>query len=222
MTPAAAATAGRPTLDQRSESIADWARLYTRELSIAGAILVALIAVLWLYHYSSTQQLRRADEQLLTPERSLAAGNIPLAQTDLKRIINRYGGTPAATQAAMMLAETYYSQGKYIDGLATLSKAPRSGASATFAAGIEGLMGDGYSEENKPRDAATHYMEAAKLTPYPAEQVKWKAIEARAYTNAGDTASAVAIWRDLANNASSPQAGEAHLRIGELTAKPAK
>jgi predicted negative regulator of RcsB-dependent stress response len=220
MTPAAAATAGRPTLD--SESIADWARLYTRELSIAGAILVALIAVLWLYHYSSTQQVRRADEQLLTPERSLAAGNIPLAQTDLKRIISRYGGTPAATQASMLLAETYYSQGKFIDGLASLAKAPRSGASAPFAPGIEGLMGDGYSEQSKPRDAATHYMEAARLTPYPAEQAKWKAIAARAYTNAGDTAQAVAIWRGLAQDPASPQGPEAHLRIGELTAKPAK
>src|SRR5579872_5276415 len=203
MTPAAAATAGRPTLEERSESIAEWARLYTRELSIAGAILVALIAVLWLYHYSSTQQLRRADEQLLTPERSLAAGNIPLAQTDLQRIISRFGGTPAATQAAMMLAETYYSEGKYIDGLAALSKAPRSGGSATFAAGVEGLMGDGYSEQNKARDAATHYLDAAKLTPYSAEQAKWKAMAARAYTNAGDTAQAVALWRDLAANPSS-------------------
>jgi len=222
MTPAAAATAGRPALGDRSESIADWARLYTRELSIAGAILVALIAVLWLYHYSSTQQLRRADEQLLQPERSLAAGNIPLAQTDLKRIISRYGGTPAATQAAMMLAETYYAQGKYIDGLTLLSKAPHSGASAPFAAGLEGLVGDGYSEQNKPRDAATHYLNASGATKYPAEQAKWKAMAARSYTMAGDTAKAVGLWRELAKDESSPQAGEARLRIGELTARPAK
>jgi tetratricopeptide (TPR) repeat protein len=222
MTPAAAATASRPTLEDRSESLQDWARLYTRELSIAGVILVALIGVLWLYRYSSEQQLQHADEQLLHPERSLAEGNIPAAQTDLKRIIARYGGTPASTQAAILLAETYYSQGKYIDGLATLGKASRSGSSKPFASGVEGLIADGYSEQGKFRDAATHYLAAAAASPYPSDQAHWKAFAARSYTNAADTAQAVAIWRDLAKNDTSPDAAEAKLRLGELTVRPAK
>ena len=221
MTPAAAATASRPTMDDHTDTLQDWARLYTRELSIAAVILVALIGVLWLYRYSSQQQLHRADEQLLSPERSIAAGNIPLAQTDLKRIIARYGGTPAATQAAMLLAETYYSQGKYVDGLATLDKASRSGSSAPYASGVEGLIADGYSEQGKYKDAATHYLAASAASPYPNDQAHWKANAARAYTNAADTAQALATWRDLAKNDATPQSAEAHLRIGELTARPA-
>jgi predicted negative regulator of RcsB-dependent stress response len=222
MTPAAAATATRPTLEDRSESLQDWARLYTRELSIAGVILVALIAVLWLYRYSSQQQVQRADAQLSRPRNELAAGNIPLAQTDLKNIIAHFGGTPAATQASMMLAETYYAQGKFIDGLATLAKAPRSGGSAPFAAGVEGLVADGYSEQGKYQDAATHYLAAAAASPYPNDQAHWKANAARAYTNAADTAHAVAVWRELAKNDATPQSGEAHLRLGELTTRPEK
>ena len=222
MTPAAAATASRPTMEARSESLQDWARLYTRELSIAGVILLALIGVLWLYRYSSQQQLQHADEQLLQPERSLAAGNIPLAQTDLKRIITRYGGTPAASQAAMLLAQTYYSQGKYVDGLATLAKAPRSGASKPYAAGVEGLVADGYSEQGKYQDAATHYLAAAAASPYPYDKAHWKANAARAYTYAADTAHAVAIWRELAKNDATAESAEAHLRLGELTVRPAK
>src|SRR5579862_6086766 len=194
MTPAAAATASRPTLEERTDTLQNWARLYTRELSIAGVILVALVGVLWLYRYSSQQQLMHADEQLLAPERSLAAGNIPLAQTDLKRVIARFGGTPAATQAAMLLAQTYYGQGKYIDGLETLAKASRSGSSKPLASGVEGLVADGYSEQGKYKDAATHYLTAAAASPYPNDQAKWKAFAARSYTNAGDTASAVGIW----------------------------
>ena len=89
MTPAAAATASRPNLEERTESLQDWARLYTRELSIAGVILVALIGVLWLYRYSSQHQLMQADAQLRQPELSLASGNIPLAQDGLRRIIAR-------------------------------------------------------------------------------------------------------------------------------------
>jgi len=222
MTPAAAATASRPTLEERTESLQDWARLYTRELSIAGVILLALIGVLVLYRYSSQQQIHLADEQLRRPESDLASGNIPLAQTDLKRLITRFGGTPAATQASMLLAETYYSQGKYVDGLATLAKAPRSGSSAPFASGVEGLIADGYSEQGKYPDAATHYLAAALASPYPNDQAQWKASAARAYTNAADTTRALAIWRELAKNDASPESAEAHLRIGELAARPAK
>jgi tetratricopeptide (TPR) repeat protein len=222
MTPAAAATANRPTLEDRTESLQDWAKLYTRELSIAGVILVALIGVLWLYRYSSQQQLMHADEQLLQPEQSLAAGNIPLAQDGLKRIIARYSGTPAATQASMLLAQTYYGTGKYLDGLQVLDKAPRSGSSKPFASGVEGLIADGYSEQGKYKDAASHYLAAASASPYPNEQARYKAFAARSYTNAADTTQAVAIWRDLLKNDASPESAEARLRIGELTVRPAK
>jgi predicted negative regulator of RcsB-dependent stress response len=222
MTPAAAATASRPTLEDRTDTLQNWARLYTRELSIAGVILVALLGVLWLYRYSSQQQLMHADEQLQQPEQSLAAGNIPLAQDGLKRIIARYGGTPAATQASMLLAQTYYGQGKFVDGLQTLDKAPRSGSSKPFAPGLESLIGDGYSEQGKYKDAASHYLAAAAASPYPNEQARYKSFAARSYTNAADTAHAVAIWADLSKNDASPEAAEAHLRIGELTVRPAK
>ncbi len=222
MTPAAAMSASRPSLEDRTESLTEWARVHTREVSIGGLVLVAIIGLLWLYRYSSAQQLRHADEQLLAPQRSLAAGNIPLAQTDLKRLLTRYAGTPAATQAAMLLAETYYQQQKFAEGVAVLVKAPRAGGSAPFAPGVEALQGDGYAEQGKYRDAAAHYRQAADLSPYTGDKARYKAMAARAYTTGADTANALTLWRDLAKDDTRPEAGEAHLRIGELTARPAK
>ena len=133
MTPAAAATASRSTLEHRTESLQDWAKLYTRELSIAGVILVALIGVLWLYRYSSRQQVQRADAQL---QRHAIAARSPLGTSPLTRRPISSASSPVrrarprATRASMILAETYYAQGKYVDGLSTLQTAPRSGASA--------------------------------------------------------------------------------------------
>jgi len=69
---------------------------------------------------------------------------------------------------------------------------------------------------------AAKALAAASASPYANDQAHYKADAARAYTNAADTTHAVAIWRDLAKNDASPQAAEAHLRIGELTVKPAK
>ena len=216
-----AAPAARQNFDDPTEPLSTWFRLHAKSATIVAAAVVVLGGGLWLYQYATVQQSLKADEQLIQPERSLGAGNIPLAQNDLKQLIQRYKGTAAATQASLLLAQTYYDQGKQADGIAVLEKVPRGGASAPFAPAIESLIGVGYSDQGKYHDAATHYLSASTLTPYAGVRSQYKANAARALTYAGDTAQAVSLWTGLANDEASPLAAEAHLRLGELTAKPA-
>jgi len=210
-----------PSFDDPTDSLAEWFRSNGRTTAIAATVIVLLGGGAWLYRYASAQQAVQADEQLMQPERSLSAGNIPLAQTDLKRLIQRFGGTPAATQASMLLAQTYFDQGKNADGIAVLDKVSRRGASAPFAAAVEALTAVGESNAGKYGDAAKQYLKAAAASPYAAEQSQYKANAARAFAYAGDTTQAVALWTELAKDEKSPQAAEAHLRLGELTARAA-
>jgi hypothetical protein len=219
----AAPAARSPSFDDNdpTESLVAWVREHARSVGITVAALVVLGGGVWLYQYASVQQSLKADEQLLLPERSLGAGNVPLAQNDLKQVVQRYKGTAAATQAAMLLAQTYYDQNKQTDGISVLEGVPRGGASAPFAPAVEALIAVGYSDQGKYREASTHYQTASTLTPYKDVRQQYTANAARASTYAGDTAEAVALWTQLANDESSPQAAEAHLRLGELTAKAA-
>jgi tetratricopeptide (TPR) repeat protein len=216
-----AAPTARQSFDDPTEPLAAWVRLHARSVGIALAAVVVLGGGLWLYQYATVQQALKADESLMLPERSLGAGNVPLAQTDLKQLIQRYKGTAAATQAAMLLAQTYYDQNKQADGIAVLEKVPRGGASAPFGPAVESLIGVGYSDQGKYREAAAHYQTASTLTPYAGVRAQYEANAARALTYAGDTAQAIAVWTGLAKDEASPLAAEAHLRLGELTAKPA-
>jgi hypothetical protein len=49
-----------------------------------------------------------------------------------------------------------------------------------------------------------------------------RADAARSYASAGDTAAAVAIWRQLLDQTKTGEAAEAQLMLGELTVKAAK
>jgi predicted negative regulator of RcsB-dependent stress response len=205
-----------------ADDIGDWLQAHARQVSIGAILVLGIAAAGWLYYTSSEKRAQEADAALTGPEQSIAAGNIPLAQADLKRVISRYDGTAAATQAAILLAQTYYDQQKYTDGIKVLDEASTSGDAKAYASTVAAVKGAGYSQSGKYKEAAEAYTEAAKLTKYPIEQSVDKANAARAYTSAGDITNAVALWQELASaDPPSPEGPEARLHLGELTAKPA-
>jgi predicted negative regulator of RcsB-dependent stress response len=218
----ATGAAARPAPAPLDESLTDWMQTRYRELLIVVVVAIVLIGGLMLYRSALSTQAGQAQAALAGPEQSLASGNLPLAQADLKKLISRYNGTEAAAQAALLLTATYYDQKQYVEGLAVLNQTKTSGAAKPFAAAVESMIGDGYGLQGKYAQAAAHFAEAASRSSYPTEKARYRASAARADAKAGDTAAAVAIWTALAADTKSGQSQEADLRLGELTAKPAK
>jgi tetratricopeptide (TPR) repeat protein len=218
----ATGAAARPPVLVDVESFYEWIDVHRREVLIAVALVVVVIGGGLLYRSAIATQAVQAEQALVAPEQALAANNLPLAQSDLRRAITRYGGTAAAAQASIMLAQSYYVQGKYVDGLAALEHVPSSGAAKPFASDVQALIGDGYSEQGRFREAGKAYQLAADRSEFPKEKARHEASAARAYGRAGDTATAVAIWTKLAADPKNDQAGEAKLRLGELTTKVVK
>jgi predicted negative regulator of RcsB-dependent stress response len=217
----ATGAAARPPAAPIDETFFEWVQLHTRELLIGLAAVIVVLAGVALYHSASVAQALQAEQALVGPEQSIAAGNLPLAQSDLKKVITRYAGTPAAAQAALLLAETYYDQQKYADGIAVLQRVGTSRAVKPFSPAVDALMADGYTQQGKFAQAASHLAAAADASPYPTEQARLRASAARAYAKAGDTKTATAIWTRLAADPKGAEAQEARLRLGELTARPA-
>jgi predicted negative regulator of RcsB-dependent stress response len=197
-----------------------WVRTNGRTATAAVIIVAGVAGAAFLYRSASTTRAAQAEAALLGPRQSILAGNIPLAQTDLKRVLTRFKGTAAATEAAMLLATTYYDQHKYTDGVAVLEQAQTTGPGKPFASATIALIADGYAQEGKYREAAANYERAASATSYRTERDRLRAAAARAYVAAPDTTAAIRIWTELSSDPKSPEAGEAHLRLGELTAKP--
>ena len=204
------------------ESILDWFRLYSKQATWAGVAIVVVAAGGWFYIRSQDLKAERAEKAYYTAQRSVTAGNLPLAESDLKKMITRYDGTQAATQARLQLAQILYDQGKFEDGVAELKKAAdKVGSSEDFGSSVHLLMATGLDQMNKHAEAAAEYEKAAKVARFDADRQRYMSLAASSYLTAGNKAKAKEIWTDLGKDSKGAVAGEARVRLGEMEATPA-
>ena len=215
--------AARPPADfeDRADTFFSWIQLHTRTLTILAAVVVALGIGAWLFVQSRATREQRAYESLERAEQAVAQRNFALAQTDLERVARRFRNTSAGDRAVLRLSEVLYATGKYQQGITELERLS-GGADPELGATVEAQIAAGYEELKKFAEAADHYRRAAERARFGTDSALYMAAAARAYTSAGNTAAAQKIWADLAKDDSSPVAGEARVRLGELAARPAR
>jgi len=90
----------------------EWLQVNSR--IVTGGALVVVIAAAGYWFYTRSQQIKtvNAERSLMQAEQSLQSGNTALATSDLQKVVSRYKGTAAGTEAAMLLAQTDYNAGK--------------------------------------------------------------------------------------------------------------
>ena len=203
------------------ESFSDWVLLHRRGVSWAVLALAAILAGFWFYQRSQSIKAQRAETAYFQARQSAVSGNLPLAISDLKKVVTRYEGTRAGTQAAISLAEALFEQKKFKEGIETLKKVEAK-APGDSRPSIHILEASGYEELKDFVAAAEQYNLAAKTTEFPVDKAKYQAAAARDYMAAGKTEEAKRIWTELAKDESTPESAEARVRLGELTAKPMK
>ena len=207
----------------RAQTILDWTRINSKALGTGLVIVVIAASGYFLWLRSKQIQANNAQRALMQAKQSLTAGNAALAQSDLQKVYTRYGSTAAGVEAAVLLAQIDFDGGKAQDGIARLEKVAGSSAASDNLATIKGLEGDGYAQMGKLPEAAKAYQAAADATPFENEKSFNLAKAARAYQAAGDTAKARTIWTGLLNDPKGQSmAAEAKIRLGELSAVPAK
>jgi predicted negative regulator of RcsB-dependent stress response len=207
----------------KAESFLDWFRINSRLVSIGTAVVVAAAFGFWFYNRSVVLKNENADKKLLAAKQSVGSGNIPLAQTDLKKVADQYAGTSAGAEAGMLLAQLKLDQGDYTGAATTLKELTSKTSSGPYAASLRALLGDAYAQQGKPADAAAEYERATQLTQMPNERALLLSKAGRAFTAAGNHDKARQTWEALAVQQDNPAlAAEARLRLGELLATGAK
>jgi predicted negative regulator of RcsB-dependent stress response len=201
------------------ESLTEWAMLHKREVTWAVVTLAIIVLGYWYYNRSQMIKAQRAESAYFQARQSAAAGNLPLAVSDLQKVIARYEGTRAGSQAALSLAQALYDEKKYKEGIAALKKAEAK-APSDFKPSVHVLEAAGYEELKDFVSAAEQYKLAAKETRFPADKAEYQAAAATDYMAAGKTEEAKAIWTELAKDETGPVAAEAKVRLGEVIAKP--
>jgi predicted negative regulator of RcsB-dependent stress response len=204
--------------DRDADSFAEWAQLNLRAIVIGAVVVLLALAGWWLYRTNERAQAAQAETALSRAQQALATNNVPLAMTDLQRVVNGFSGTPASRDAALLLAQLHYDRGEYQKGIDVL-RTVADEVEGAVAAPIHVLIADGQLELQQYEEAARSYLRAAEETPFELEKANDSASAARAYTAAKNVEAARAIWRELAEDETSPVRGEARIRLGELTAE---
>lgn len=211
----------RQTSDNRLEVISDWIQLHSRQVSWAAIGLAAVVGGGWFYIRSQNLKAERAERAYYTAQQSMASGNLPLAESDLRKMISRYDGTPAAMQARLTLSQILYDQGKVQEGVAELKKAmPTLEKSKDFASSAHLLAAAGYEQVRKFAEAAVEYEAAAIVARFDEDRQRYQSEAANAFLLAGRKDDAKRLWTILAADSKGTVAGEARVRLGELTATP--
>ena len=210
--------AAGPAYDDRAESAMDWAREKARPICIA-VLAAAVVLIGWmLFRQYQNRRADAADAALNRARQSYSQGNLPLAQTDLRRVVSGFAGSAAGSQATMLLAQAYYQQGKADSGLKVLADGkPVEADEAAF----EALKGAGFEQKKEYAQAAERYRAAANLVDAKIAKDRYMADAARALTSAGNKAEAAKIWSSLATDNTSTFSADARVRLGELVATPA-
>lgn len=204
-----------------TESISDWAQLHSKQVTLGVVVLVAAVGGLWFYNRSQDLKSERAERAYYAARGAMGSGNLPLAESDLKKLVTRYEGTDGAIQGRLLLAQTLYEQGKFQEGINQLVAGEKELAgSAEFASAAYLVMAAGYEQLRKFAEAAAAYEKAAEAARFDPDRHRYQSFAARAYQLAGKPDDAKRLWTPLAEDSKSVVAGEARVRLGEMTVTP--
>jgi len=207
----------------KAESFLDWFRINSRVVWIGAVVVAAAVFGFWFYTRSVALKNQNADKRLVSAKQSIGSGNLPLAQTDLKKVADQYAGTSAGAEAGMLLAQLKLDQGDNAGAVTALKELTGRISSGPYAASLRSLLGDALAQSGKPADAAAEYDRASQLTTMPNERALILSKAARAFAAAGNRDKARQAWESLASQQDNQAlAAEARLRLGELLATPAK
>ncbi|HEU4631175.1 MAG TPA: tetratricopeptide repeat protein [Gemmatimonadaceae bacterium] len=205
--------------DSRVHSVGDWFTLHVREVVVGVVVVLVAVAGVFFYRQVTAANRRSAEQQFFAAQAQAAD---PAAQQKaLDQVISNFEGTPSAAQAAMLLAQLRYDEGKYDEGLAALRRLQQGGVSDEFAASVDALIAAGLEGKGSFGEAAARYLAAAEKARFDADRQSYLADAARAYRLAGNEAEAVKLWTQLASDPANPHSAEARVRLGELTAAAA-
>jgi predicted negative regulator of RcsB-dependent stress response len=209
----------KPRSESAFESLSEWFDRNNRQVTYGVIGIAVVIGGVWFYERSKSLKGERAERAYFAAQQSVPS-NLPLAESDLRKLITRYQGTPAANQGALTLAQVLYDQSKYAEGVSALSKAIPDLKGSDFESAGHLLLAAGYEQLKKYGDAANEYGLAAKAARFDQDRQRYETEQAHALLLAGQKDAAKKLWTDLAADSKGTVAGEARVRLGELTAQP--
>src|SRR5256885_83319 len=139
--------AERPSFSDR---LVAWVKAHKQIASWVGAIVV-VGAILFIWTMSTRRRTEEiASRDLQGARFAFENQNLPLAASELAKVVENYSGTNAAAEARLLLANVRLLENQAQQAVAVL-KDYASGAPPAYRAQAYGLLGSAYENMSRPR-----------------------------------------------------------------------
>jgi outer membrane protein assembly factor BamD (BamD/ComL family) len=191
-----------------------------QRLGLAILILLIAAAIVGWFVLASTKRKEEFAARSLNQARAAAeAGNLPLASSELQRLITTYRGTDAANEAVITLNQVRMVNGQSELAAVGLREYLSANPPAKYRAPAYGLLGVALENAKRWAEAARAYTQASEAGEVPYLKATYLVDAGRAFRLADSTQAAVRTYRTvLEKYAETSSYTEAQVRLAELTA----
>jgi outer membrane protein assembly factor BamD (BamD/ComL family) len=188
-----------------------------RALLIAVGVIAAIALGAWMVTSSSSRKEEFAARSLMQARSAALNGNLPMASSELQKLIDTYRGTDAAREAVISLNQIRMINGQSELAAVNLREFLGTNPPARFAAPAEGLLAAALENAGKHAEAADAFRRAAAAATVGYLKAEYLVDAGRAYRNAGKTAEAQAAYREVIEKYdATTSVTEARVRLAEL------
>lgn len=199
--------------------VGNWAKANQQLLTVLGVFVVLGVAAAMYYSNYRKAMAVQASNELEAIHQSVSLGDTEGAKQELIVYLERFGGSPYAEEARMLLGELYLNSGEAQQAQAVLeplAASPRDPLELQAAS----LLGAAYEQEEQWEDAEAVYLRIADRSNLDFQVRDALASAARIRANHGNPQGAAQLYErileDMDENA--PERGLYEMRLAELTA----
>jgi outer membrane protein assembly factor BamD (BamD/ComL family) len=195
-----------------------WYRDRNRQLVAIAAALAVAGLIAWFLISSGRRKEEFAARSLNQARIAAEAGNLPLASSELQKLIQTYKGTDAAEEAVITLNQVRMVNGQSELAAVGLRDFLAGKPAPAYAAPANGLLGAAYENARKFGDAGDAFTSASKAADLDYLKARYLIDAGRAYREGGKTQQAIAAYREIIQKYPKTSGViEAQVRLAELT-----
>lgn len=198
--------------------ISNWAKGNQQLLTVAGVVLVILVAGALYYRSYRTELHEQAAQQLETIYQSISINDVEGAKVDLSTFLDRFGGTPYEGEARLLLGELYLESDQSQQAFAVLQPLGSSPRSAIELQGAT-LLAAAYEQDERWQEAEQTYLTIADRSDLDFQVRDALAAAARIRSeHLGDAQGAIELYEQVLADLdeSAPERGRYEMRIQEI------
>jgi outer membrane protein assembly factor BamD (BamD/ComL family) len=195
-----------------------WYRKRQRHIIAAAALVAAIAAVAWFIVASGKRKEEFAARSLNQARTAAEAGNLPLASSELQRLISAYKGTDAASEAVITLNQVRMINGQNELAVVGLREFLAGNPPEQYRTPAYGLLAAALENAKNWEEAGQAYTQASNTAEVEYLKAQYLVDAGRAYRLGGKLEEAARAYRTILQKyPKSSSVTEAEVRLAEIT-----